>query len=212
LYLISKDIGHVPWIDQFKQECLRELTEQARKYGIKVESFDIMDRELEGALGKDLERQAEKVLQNQVEATQVELRNQIKSEEEKGILAVERVKVDTLKAKTDVEYYVKTKEADAKYYSALKVAESEAQASALKATQEAKNIITLAEARMEEIRLQGESYARVPPGHAQQMQLALLELEKRKHLPSGTIWFENSPSTIREGFEVAKGVALAKSY
>ena len=53
------DIDIVTWIEAFKTECLRELIEQASTYGIIVESFDVLDRKLEGDLGKDLEKQAE---------------------------------------------------------------------------------------------------------------------------------------------------------
>ncbi len=42
-----------------------------------VISLEVMDRELAGALGQDLEKQAEKVLRNQVEASQIALQNQI---------------------------------------------------------------------------------------------------------------------------------------
>ncbi len=50
-----------------------------------MESLDnllmyMIDQELDGALGKDLEKQAEKVLQNQIEASQVQLKNKIKTE------------------------------------------------------------------------------------------------------------------------------------
>ena len=68
------------WVVEFRIECLRELREQVDDYGIIVQSFDVMDRELDGALGKDLEKQAEKVLQNQIEASQVQLKNKIKTE------------------------------------------------------------------------------------------------------------------------------------
>ena len=108
------------WVTEFRQECLTELREQAIDYGITVESFDVMDRELDGALGKDLEKQAEKVLQNQIEASQVELKNKIRSEEEKGVLAVEQVKAQTARTKADTEFYAATKTADSKYYQTMK--------------------------------------------------------------------------------------------
>jgi regulator of protease activity HflC (stomatin/prohibitin superfamily) len=205
------DDQFVPWIEAFKSECLRELSEQAVNYGIIVESFDIMDRELEGALGKDLERQAEKVLQNQVEATQVELRNQIKAEEARGVLQVERVKADAAKTLADTEFYTSTRKADAAYYLAMKEAASKAEASALIAQQEAKNIVCIAEARKQEIEMQGSAWAAVPTGHAQIMQQLLLDVEKRRVLPSSTVWFEGNASGqgVRDGFEVAKGVSLA---
>ncbi|KAJ3206817.1 ABC transporter C member 13, partial [Entophlyctis luteolus] len=48
-----------PWLDSFKANCLIDLSQQAISYGITVESFDVLDRELEGNLGKDLEKQSE---------------------------------------------------------------------------------------------------------------------------------------------------------
>ena len=203
-----------------------------------------MDRELEGQLGKDLEVQAEKVLQNQVEATQIELRNHIKSEEERGILAVEQVKAQTLKTRSDTEFYAATKQADSKYYTNMREAAARAESSALSTEQEAKNIVRIAEAKKEqtkneamakaessaivveqdvknlviaaeakkrEIELLGVAYSQIPSGHAQNMQLTLLEIEKRKAMPSNTIWFEGEgDKDVKQGFSVAKGVSLAK--
>jgi hypothetical protein len=203
----------VHWVLEFRQECLKELRDQAADYGIIVESFDVMDRELDGSLGKDLEKQAEKVLQNQIEASQVKLKNQIKSEEEKGLLAVEQVKAQTAKTKADTDFYAATKAADSKYYQAMKEASAQAESSALLTQQEAKNIILLAEARMQEIKLQGETYANIQSPHAQNVQLSLIELEKRKALPPQTVWFQGcSSSELTGGFQAARGVALAHEY
>lgn len=201
------------WVTEFRQECLKDLREQADDYGIVVESFDVMDRELDGSLGKDLERQAEKVLQNQIEASQVQLKNKVKAEEEKGLLAVEQVKAQTAKTKADTEYYAATKAADSKYYQTMKEASAEVESSALLSQQESKNIVMLAEARMLEIKLQGETYANIQSEHAQNIQLSLIEVEKRKALPAGTVWFQGgSSSDVSSGFQVAKGVALAQEY
>lgn len=41
-----------------------------------------MDRELAGSLGKELEKRAEEVLQTQIKASQIELQNKIKTEEQ----------------------------------------------------------------------------------------------------------------------------------
>lgn len=69
-----------PWIQHFQSECLKELSELAKESGILIESFDVMERMLEGSLGKDLEKQAEEVLRNQMEATQIGLKNKIATE------------------------------------------------------------------------------------------------------------------------------------
>lgn len=208
------DKDHVPWVQEFRSECLRELSEQAGHYGVIVESFDMMDRALEGQLGIDLEKQAEQVLQNQVEATQIELRNHIKAEQERGLLAVQQVKAATIKTQADTDYYAATKVADSKYYATMKDATASAESSALIAQQDAKNIVILAEARMSEIRMQGKAYGEIPIGHAQNIQLSLLEVEKRKAMPLGSIWFEgasNGPSSasLQEGFGFSKGMAIA---
>ncbi len=201
------------WVVEFRIECLRELREQVDDYGIIVQSFDVMDRELDGALGKDLEKQAEKVLQNQIEASQVQLKNKIKTEEETGLLAVEQVKAQTARTKADTEYYAAAKAADSKYYQLMKEAAAQVESSALISQQEAKNIVMLAEARMTEIRLQGETYSNIQSDHAQTIQLSLIEVEKRKALPAQTVWFQGGSSAeVAGGFQVAKGVALAQEY
>ena len=78
--------------------------------------MDSMDRELDGALGKDLEKQAEKVLQNQIEASQVQFKNEINTKDVSGLLAVEQVKAQTARTRTDTEYYAAANVADSKYY------------------------------------------------------------------------------------------------
>lgn len=201
------------WVVEFRMECLRELREQVDDYGIVIQSFDVMDRELDGSLGKDLEKQAEKVLQNQIEASQVQLRNKVKAEEEKGLLAVEQVKAQTAKTKADTDYYASTKAADSKYYQTMKEASAKVEASALLSQQEAKNIVMLAEARMAEIKLQGETYSNIQSAHAQNVQMSLIEVEKRKALPSQTVWFQGGSSLeVAGGFQAARGVALAHEF
>lgn len=111
-------------VDEFKRECLRELAELADIHGILVLSLEIMDRELAGSLGKELEKRAEEVLQTQIKASLVEVENKIKTEEQKGILQVEQVHADVVKAK-----------ADGLFYQTSRAAEAEASASALKTEQ-----------------------------------------------------------------------------
>lgn len=135
----------LPWLESFKSECLHELITQAATYGVVVESFDVLDRELEGDLGKDLERQAEQVLRNQIEATQIELQNQIKTETQRGQLAVAKVKADQTKTEADANYFAQTRIADAHFYDATQKAKAAAEATRVAAEQETKNQAVLAE-------------------------------------------------------------------
>jgi hypothetical protein len=118
-------------VDEFKRECLRELADLADIHGIRVLSLEIMDRELAGSLGKELEKSAEQVLQTQIKASQIEIQNKIRTEEQRGVLEVEKVQAEVIKAKADGLYYQTSRAADAELYSALKKAEGEAAASAL---------------------------------------------------------------------------------
>ncbi|KAI8828583.1 hypothetical protein BJ741DRAFT_653492 [Chytriomyces cf. hyalinus JEL632] len=138
-----------PWLDAFKSACLSDLRAQATGYGIIVESFDVLDRELEGALGKDLERQSEQVLRNQVQATQIELQNHIATETQRGKLEIAKVEAEQKKTQADAQYYVNMKESDAKYYAVLKDAEAMAESSNLKTTQDVKNSVKAAQAAAE---------------------------------------------------------------
>ncbi|KAJ3126821.1 hypothetical protein HK098_007115 [Nowakowskiella sp. JEL0407] len=183
------DFHTAPWLDSFKSECLKDLTRQAKAYGIVVESFDVLDRELEGKLGKDLEAQSEQVLRNQVQATQVELQNHIATETQRGKLEIAKVEAEQKKTQADAEFYVQTKKADANAYQVVKSAEAEADASNRRTTQEAKNVVTLADAKRIEIEIISKAYSQVPEGHAQRMQLSVFEVEKRKALPQKTIYF-----------------------
>lgn len=202
--------NHLPWVEGFKADCEKELQHLSSHHGITILSFDVMDRRLEGKLGSDLERQAEIVLQNQMEATQIELRNSINTEKQKGILEVAKVENESVRLKADTEFYHSTRQADANYYQRMKEAAAEAESSALTTLQEAKNIISLAEAKKRQIEMEGEAYASVVAGHAQIMQQLALEVEKRKAMPSNTVWFESkADQSVMDGFNVAKGVALA---
>ncbi|KAJ3310564.1 hypothetical protein HDV04_004892 [Boothiomyces sp. JEL0838] len=211
------DYHHTPWLETFKSgnffiksECIHELRALSQIHGIEVLAFDVMDRRLEGALGKDLEKNAEQVLQNQMEATQIELRNHINNEKQKGILAVQQVENENRRNQAETDYFIAQKQADAKYYQQIKEAEAKANTAALVAQQEAKNIITIAEAQKKQIALQTEALAQVPPGHAQNIQILEKEIEKRRAMPPGTVWFEGStdPNFV-SGYTTAKGVALA---
>ena len=204
------DNGHVHWLESFRMDCMSQLAELSRGHGVEILSFEVMDRRLEGQLGKDLEKQAEIVLQNQMEATQIELKNHINTEKQKGLLAVAKVEQDTKRNIAETEFFLATKKADAKYYETMKQAQAEAEASALATLQQAKNIIALAEARKREVELQGESYALVPHGHAQEIQKSMIEVEMRKALPPSTVWFQGQiPGDVASGYNTAKGVSLA---
>lgn len=91
----------IPWVEAFKKDGLTDLAQQARQYGILVESFDVLDRELEGALGRDLENIAEQVLRNQVQATQIELQNHIATEAQRGKLQMAQVEAEKQKCEAD---------------------------------------------------------------------------------------------------------------
>jgi regulator of protease activity HflC (stomatin/prohibitin superfamily) len=207
------DIDVVPWIESFKTECLSELREQAETYGIVVESFDVLDRELEGALGKDLEKQAEQVLQNQMRATQVELQNRIATETQRGLLEISRVKAEQTKTDADASFYGATKKTDAAFYTDMKNAEAKAKASELEACQNAKNIVLIAEAKKHEVDLLSDAYASVTSEHAKRLQLEEIEVLKRKALPSQTIYFANEAnklcSDVAEGYSFSVGKSLA---
>lgn len=100
---------------------------------------------------------------------------------------------------------------DAEYYKTKTAASASAESSALITEQEAKNIIKLAEARKTEIELQGLAYSSVPAGHAQAIQQALIDVQRRKAMPPNTVWFENTTDNgVTEGFKFAKGMSVAK--
>jgi hypothetical protein len=150
------DQGNTHWVDEFKSECLRELSDLADIHGIRVLSLEIMDRELAGSLGKELEKRAEEVLQTQIKASQIEIQNKIKTEEQRGILEVEKVHALVIKEKADGLYYQTSRAADASLYATLKKAEGAAAGSALETEQEAKNINLL-----------GKAYEGITGRHAQ---------------------------------------------
>ncbi|KAI8825630.1 uncharacterized protein EV422DRAFT_563460 [Fimicolochytrium jonesii] len=208
------DTDVIPWLDSFKNECLHELISQAASNGVAVESFDVLDRELSGALGKDLEHQAEIVLKNQMDATQVELQNSIKIQKQSGLLEVARVQAEQTKTDSDAQYYAATRVTDAQIYDQLKKAKAAAESSQVQAEQEAKNIVTIAEAKVIEIGALSRAYGDVAQDHAKRIQLETLEVEKRKALPAKTVYFAGSDSsiasTVAQGFGFQSGANLDK--
>ena len=203
------DVDVVPWLESFKTECLNELMDQATGYGIVVESFDVLDRELEGELGKDLEKQAEQVLQNQMKATQLELQNHINTETQRGQLEISKVKAEQTKTEADASYYGSTKMADAAYYESMKIAEAKARASEMEATQSAKNIITIAQAKQREIEMLSAAYAGVSNEHVKRLQLEEVEVLKRKALPPQTIFFSAGDDSNKLANSVAEGYSFS---
>jgi regulator of protease activity HflC (stomatin/prohibitin superfamily) len=207
----TTDVKGVPWLESFKSECLLELTAQAQTYGIVVESFDVLDRMLEGALGKDLEEQAEQVLRNQMQATQIELQNHINTETQRGQLEISRVKAEQTKTESDALYYASTRKADAAYYETLKAAEASAASSELHAKQEAKNVITLAEAKKTEIATLSRAYAEVTSDHAKNLQLQELEIQKMRSFPEKTIYFAGGSGALADSVKGGYGLGLGRA-
>lgn len=221
------DVEHMSWLEAFKSECLRELSDHAMEYGVKVLSFDVLDRKLEGKLGDDLEKQAELVLKNQMQSTQVALQNRINTETEQGRLQVAEVAAKQVETRAVAEYLKTSKEADGDYYRRVKLAEAEAAASAriaqgqadadnIAAAQQALNIRTLAAARAEAIRLEAAAYAAVAPGHAQRIQLENIEKEKFSSLPKSATLFVNNngaaPGSAGKANSSADGLAPANGH
>lgn len=216
-FMRAKNLGgdipdqNITWVEAFKVECLREMREQAHNYGIVVESFDVLDRKLEGDLGKDLEKQAEQILQNQLRATQLELSNHINLETQKGQLELTKVKNEQTMAEADAQLYARNKHADGVYYEAMKTATAAAEASQLEASQRAKNIVMIAEAKKREIAMLSEVYENVSNDHVKRIQLEEIEVQKRKALPPQTVYFSGGESAhaVAEGYAFGTGRSLA---
>ncbi|BFZ53615.1 hypothetical protein PYCC9005_000643 [Savitreella phatthalungensis] len=194
------DIGHQSWLEAFKSECLRELRQQGLSYGVEVMSFDVLDRKLEGKLGDDLEKQAESVLKNQMQSTQVELQNRINTETEQGKLQVTQVQAKQTETQANAQFLKTSKEADGDHYRRIKLSEAEAEAvrrlaqgkadaDAIAAKQEAINVALIAEARARAIKLEADAYATVQSHHAQRIQLEQLERDKFSSLPPQSTLF-----------------------
>lgn len=223
------DVEHLSWLEAFKQECMADLASHAEEYGVQVLSFDVLDRRLEGKLGEDLEKQAESVLKNQMQSTQIGLQNRNNTETEQGKLEVAGVRARQVKTEADASYLRASKEADAAYYQALKEADAEAEtikrlaqanadANRIETEQSVRAINQLAAANARAIKLQGEGYATVSNDHARRMQLEDLERQKFTALPSNATIFvgggggENTTvKGVKEGYAWAQGMSLSKA-
>ena len=203
------DTDIVSWLEHFKAECQQELSAQASSYGVKVESFDVLDRELEGALGKDLERQAEQVLRNQMEATQVELQNQIKRETQRGKLEIAKVQAQQTQTEADAGYYAATRVTDAKCYEALQEAKAAAEASQVRTEQDAKNLVALADANQYEIGVLARAYGAVQDDHARAIQMANLAVARIKAMPEKTVYISGGAGETGVMNGLATGYALS---
>lgn len=210
------------WLEAFKSECLQDLAAHALEYGVLVLSFDVLDRKLEGKLGDDLEKQAETVLKNQMQSTQVGLQNRIATETEQGKLEVANVRAMQVKTEAEANYLKTAREADATYYQAIKqadaqaenlvrVARTEAESNQIQVEQEVRAIQALAEANAKRIELEGQGYASVTSEHARRIQLETVEMEKFKNLPAQATLFVNQgdhSSGVSDGYKFATGMSL----
>lgn len=216
------DVDVVGWLEQFKEHCQSELAIQAKTYGIIIESFTVLDRHLEGSLGRDLEKQAEFVLQNQIKASQIDLENHIKVETQRGQLKVAEVESSRQKAIADAGYYTKTKETDALAYERIELAKAEAESSRLKADQDAANVIvtadaerrrieTIALAKSSEIRAITDAYSSIKGDHTATIVLAQMDVERHRALPQQTVYFTGSSdnSSYSSGYTAALGASMA---
>ncbi|KNE62369.1 hypothetical protein AMAG_18858 [Allomyces macrogynus ATCC 38327] len=223
------DQGVVPWLETFKQECMADLTEQASQYGVVIESFNVLDRRLEGDLGKDLERQAEAVLQNQIRATQIDLENHIKLETQRGQLRVAEIEAAKVRTQTDAQFYTRSKETDARAYEKLQIAKATAEASKLQADQDAANTVVLAEAERQRVELLAQAkrreieqvtaaYAEMQGEHTPAIVMAQLEVDKHRALPPQTVYFaggssaagaSSSAAALSTGYATALGATMA---
>lgn len=229
------DVEFQNWLEAFKQECMEDLAIHAIEYGVKVLSFDVLNRRLEGKLGDDLEKQAESVLKNQMMSTQVGLQNRINTETEQGKLQVAGVRAQqnkteaeaaylTASKKADAEYYKSLKEADAKSEAIRRLAQANAAANKIETDQRVQAVKQIAAAQAEAIRLEGEGYGKVDSDHARRMQLE--ELEKQKFGALGgkaTIFVNaggqgtssaaggNTTQGVSDGYAFGQGMRLGKA-
>jgi regulator of protease activity HflC (stomatin/prohibitin superfamily) len=216
------DVEHMSWLEAFKSECLRDLAEHALEYGVQVLAFDVLDRRLEGKLGDDLEKQAESVLKNQMQSTQIALQNKINTETEQGRLEVANVKAKQVEVDANANYFKTSKEADARYYQQLKeadaeaekrrrIAQAEADSNKIETEQKVRATEQLAEAEQKRIKLEGEGYAAVNSEHGQRIQLEKIEREKFASLPQHATVFVNQPDgegVVTNGYQFAQGMSL----
>jgi regulator of protease activity HflC (stomatin/prohibitin superfamily) len=207
------DVEHMSWLEAFKAECMNDLASHAIEYGVKVLSFDVLDRRLEGKLGDDLEKQAEAVLKNQMASTQVALQNKIKTETEQGLLDVAKVRAQQVQTEAQTEYLRRIKAADAEAETVTRLAHAHAEANKIETDQKAKAIEQIAAAKARASELEGTGYASVTAPHAQRVQLERIELEKFSSLGSKATVFvgtsNGSESGVRDGYQWASGLSLA---
>lgn len=231
-YAPSSDLS---WLAVFQETCLDELAGLAETYGIKVESFDVLDRNLDGVLGKKLASQSEEVLKNQLEATQVALKTQIATETERGHLAVAEInkqqtqtKAEAAKieatTKADAEFYKAMKEAEAKKFLMEKEAEGKAEAVRKEAGAEAEKIRQLGDAQAAAIKAVAWARNEASTEHAQTMQRLEEYAKITAALPESTILFAGggdasgdlaankvlaqTASNVITGMSIQKGVAM----
>lgn len=222
------DYENMSWLEAFKSECMEDLASHAIEYGVKVLSFDVLDRQLQGKLGQDLEAAAEQVLKNQMQSTQVALQNRINTETEQGRLQVAAVRAEQTQTEANANYAKKTKEADSSYYTNMKeadaraetirrIAQANADANSIESAQKANAIKQIAEAEARSIELEGKGYASVLSEHAQRMQLEDVETRKFASLSKNATLFigggDSSTATrnIPDGYTWAKGLSLGKA-
>ncbi|KAF2231600.1 hypothetical protein EV356DRAFT_416396, partial [Viridothelium virens] len=194
------DVEHMSWLEAFKSECLRSLAEHALEYGVQVLAFDVLDRRLEGKLGDDLEDQAESVLKNQMQATQISLQNKIKTETERGRLEVANVRAQQ-----------QLKEADAEAEKLRRIAQAQADSNKIETEQKVRATEQLAEAEQKRIMLEGQGYASVTSPHGQRMQLEKVEKEKFGSLPEKATVFVGQgqgDAGVTDGYKFAKGMSM----
>lgn len=214
-------------ISQFKSECMRDLASHAIEYGVKVLSFDVLDRRLEGKLGDDLEKQAESVLRNQLQSTQVALQNKINEETEQGRLQVANVRAMQTQTEAEAAFLKTSKEADATFYQNIKeadakagaikrLAQANADANRIETVQRVQMIQEIAQAESRAIELQGQGYATVSSEHARRMQLEDLEKSKFAALnKNATLFIGNGDNgttkNVGEGYAWSQGMSLGKA-
>ena len=221
---IAGDVGDIEtmsWLEAFKSECLKDLASHALEYGVLVLSFDVLDRKLEGKLGEDLEKQAETVLKNQMQSTQVALQNRIATETEEGKLEVAKVKALQVSTEAEAAYLKTAREADATYYQTIKqaearaetlvrVAQAEADSNKIAVAQEVLAIQALAHANSKRVEFEGQGYASVTSDHARRVQLEQIEAKKFENLPSKATLFVNPGTSngVTDGYKFASGMSL----
>lgn len=215
------DIEHVTFLEAFKENCMADLSIHAIEFGVRVLSFDVLDRRLEGKLGEDLEKQAESVLKNQMQSTQVGLQNKINTETEQGRLEVAGVRALQVKTEADAMYYKNLKEADTQAETIKRLAQANADANKIETEQRVRAIEMLARADATATTLQGQSLATVTSPHGQRMQLEEVERKKIAALPERATLFvgggtgdasssSSSNRQVTDGYAWQSGLSLGR--